>query len=88
MRVTWPSSRRASAGLPSLKARGLQTRRVEILGLVAGDDAAGEAADAGKVARAGDVALLRLRAGRAQESKASRKTNGMVPDRRMVAPLW
>ena len=48
--MTRPSSRRASVGLPSLNGARLQPRRVEILHLVAGDDAAGEAADAGKSA--------------------------------------
>jgi hypothetical protein len=49
-------------GLAVLEGGGLQPRRVEILELIARDDAAGEAPDAGIVTRAGDVAaLLRLR---------------------------
>ena len=54
--------------LAVLERRRLQPRRVEILHLVAGDDAAVEAADAGIVARAGDVALLRER-GREREAR-------------------
>ena len=57
-------------GLAVLERRRLQPRRVEVLHLVAGDDAALEAADAGIVARARDVALLRER-GREEDAKAS-----------------
>jgi hypothetical protein len=46
-----------------LEGRRLQPRRVKILDRVAADDAAGEAADAGIVARTGDVALLGVREG-------------------------
>ena len=56
--------------------RRLQAHRVEILHLVAGDDAAGEAADAGKVPRARDVARLGERAGRGEQVSRERSEQG------------
>ena len=61
-------------GLAVLEGRGLQPRRVEILGQIAGDDAAGETADARIIAGAGDVALLRLGGGGKGEAGDEGKT--------------
>ncbi len=73
MRVIRPSSRRASAGLPSLKAARLHPRGVEILHLVARDDAAAEAADAREIPGARDIAGLREGAGRREPCESEQQ---------------